>query len=628
MSYFVNSATQPSKEKPCGVRSFFETLKNNVKTTVTSVGANALSQLLTSEPVARGAEMLLLAHPVSAVNSLHQTLKKTHDGPLDWDAFCALQVQFQAFAESKELAQLELEQRTFICETNTRLMTLRKELENQSKEQREEGLSALCQELPELTQRVGILVEKGSLTGRVATVVGNVLFAQVKQVFPFLFSTAPAVDSEAPIPPPPSSLNLNGRYLAVIEKDRLAKNGAGFGALRFACEAVGGLSYDVNRYRTLLASPHDELKTNVLKELRAQNVSWIRYFCVWCLFSLVHSLIARYVQRAADAYFREAFTYLKDQKAQKYEPLIHTTLENGAQYFFSFNAKLARGSNLKNEEFQKDLELPHADELYEKMGADFIRKSGMNCVFVKILTWVFGSPKELAKSCVLSFTEAMHEREYGFNRMLFPLLGYAENFVRAPALNPPSKYTPTRERMRHVEGFVRNLTDAALMASCKTPAQVTEGITNRRFSSDFTTTLLAKIPSTLLSEETSAEFRQLSQEEVVQRSIISLAELIEQMFEEQSLQYALYEMLAAGNTFFTSDPPVMTPEQLDLAVRQRAVNLFNLILTTKLQLPEEAGSYFTEIIAPYVDSFLTLGSNSLQPALLQRIFLDPYLKNR
>lgn len=626
--------TQHSKIAP----SLIDTLKSacnsfvqTAQTKVATVSGNVLGQLLASDEVAKGARALLLSHSLPALNTLYQNLKKS-SAPLSWAVFCALKLQFQAFAIEENLKHLAPEQRTLFSDTSIEWQKLERELKNKPKEEQQAGLAELQKKLPELTQKIGLLVEEGCLIGEVAklfgTVLGNTLLTQAKKVAPFLFKSTPPLKGAASTSAPPCDPNLNWHYLAAVEKDKIVENGASLCAVRFGCEIVGGLTYDLSRWRQILSLGKDQLKANVLKELKDKNVSWFRYFIVWAFFSIAHTLIYRYFERVANAYFREIFNCLNEEREQRYEPIIHTTLENGGSYYFDFNARLAHRNNLSNEEFQRQLELPNADELYEKMGKDLIKKSGMNCVVVWILKWILPPPKEIVKKLLTSLTDALHKGEYGFNQMLFSLLGHAEGLVRKDPANPPTPHAHSRERMRLVEGLVRNLADAVFMATCKTPSQVINGAMNRSFPADPVNAFLENIPLSVLSEEARKEIRTSSQEELLRCSMDSLADLIEEICNEKSLQRACYQGLAAANKFFTPDPPLMPPEQLDLAVRGRAVNLLSLIMTKKTGLPEEVIPYLSGFVTPYVNSFLTLASNSLYPAFFQRMLLNPYFKNR
>lgn len=609
-----------------------ESMQHKVKASMLAAGSNALGQMLASDKAAEGVKTLsektLFVHPVTSVNTLYASLKQVASSEtLQLADFQGLQVQFATFITSEESDKLDIEQLAVLSEMSTRLTKARKELTGQSPTEQAAGLATIKGELPGMVKRIGSLVEVKSLVGRVATTFWNVIISKAKQVAPFLFvERAPPTRikiDESPVTP-----DLNWVIETKVEAFRLASNGSACLTLRLICETFCGIEYDMNDYRTILAQGKDRLKRSTLAFLKQKKVSCLRYFFVWCFFSLGYWLIHRYVERATQAYLKEARSFIKTQKEHKYERLINTTLEEGSAFYYAINAKLRRQSNLINEQFQKELELPDSEAIYEKIGNDLFKKARINWIVALLIKWFIASPKEIAKKATTSFAESLHKnQQYGLNQILLGLLKQAEDFQREHPEPLPHKDHPLK-RMELVSGYVRNFVDAALLSSCKTPDQIVSGVQNRSFPNDPIGQFLDALPQEVMTQEQRNQIRIQSHEELMRGAIAGFADIIEKTVQEKSLQKSLYETLVSANAFFlpVNAEEARTPEQLDTAVRERTVNLMNDVIAKKLGLPEEATPYLSRVTTPYANGCLTLISNSLQPAIFQRM-LAIYLKS-
>jgi hypothetical protein len=567
-------------------------------------------------------------HPVPSVNTLHATIKKVARGnTLELTAFQGLQVQFAAFIASKEADKLDVEPFTILSEISTQLTKMRKDLTGKSAPEQVQHLATFKESLPGMVKRVGSLVEEGSIVGRVASAFWNVILSKAKVMAPFLFVER-APPSRIKIDENPVSPDVNWVRATKLQAVQFASNASACLTTRLFCEGFCGIQYDMNDYRTILAQGKDRLKRSTLDFLRQKKVSCLRYFFVWCFFSIGYWLIHRYAERATQAYLKETLSFIATQKNHKYERLINTALEEGSAFYYAVNAKLRRRGNLINEQFQKELELPDSEENYDKIGRDLFKKARINWIVVLLIKWFIASPKEIAKKATVSLTESLHEnQQHGLNQILLGLLKEAEKFQREHPEPLPEKDHPLK-RMELVGGYVRNFVDAALMSSCKTPDQIANGVQNRSFPNDPISQILEAIPQEVMTQEQRTQVRVQSHEELMRRAIIGFADVIEKTVQEKPLQKGLYEMLVSANAFFLPVNPeeAQTPEQLDSAVREHTVNLMNDVIAKRLNLPEEAIPWLSRVTTPYANDCLALISNSLQPAFFQRV-LAIYLKS-
>ncbi len=590
----------------------FEAMKENVQ----AAGDDALRKALASDKVAEGvktlAEKTVFVHPMGPVNTLYVTLKEVAGSKtLELADFQKLKVQFDAFIASKEPEKLDAEQCAVFSKMSERLTEL-------SDTDQAARLATLKEELPDMVKRIGSLVEERSLVGRIATTFWNVILSKAKQVAPFLFVER-MPPSAIKIDENPVSPDLNWVNATSVEAARLASNGGACLTLRVFCEGICGIPYDMNKYRPLLQEKN--LRRSTLEFLKQNKVSYLRYFFVWCFFSFGYWLIRRYAERATQAYFKEALSYITTQKEHKYEQLINTTLEAGSAYLYATIAKLRRKSNLVNGPFQQELELPDSEAIYEKIGCDLFKKAGISWIVALLIKWFIASPKDIAKKMTVSFTESLHENhQYGLNQILLSLLKQAETFQKEHPEPLPDKDHPLKRR-ELVGGCVRNFFEAAFLSSCKTPDQIAGGVENRSFPNDPIGQILNALPQ-------GAQTRADAHEELMQAAIVGFADVIDATVQEQSLQKSLYETLVSANTFFlpVNAEEAQTPEQLDSAVRAHMVKLMYNTIAKKLPLPEEIPPKVFEILTPYANGCLTLIGNSLQPAFFQRM-LAIYLKS-
>ncbi len=131
---------------------------------------------------------------------------------------------------------------------------------------------------------------------------------------------------------------------ACAEKDIFIEKTTDFLTLKYIYESILGRQPDRTFYLRMMDNAKKtfvSLESLIFEDLKRENVSWYvswwHIVCALFVYKISHSLIQGFVKRGSDAYFKEIFNHIHQQKQQHFEGFIDARLTDANDYLTILN---------------------------------------------------------------------------------------------------------------------------------------------------------------------------------------------------------------------------------------------------------------------------------------------------